>query len=68
MEVVMKKINQETTYLNCIHFPFISRVRVFANGPVDLRSIPSGVIPKTQEMVLDASLLNYSAFSATDQG
>ena len=33
-------------------------VRVFANGPGDLGSIPSRVIPKTQKMVLDASLLN----------
>ena len=33
-------------------------VRVFANGPGDLGSIPGQVIPKTQKMVLDASLLN----------
>ena len=33
-------------------------VRVFANYPGDLRSIPSRVIPKTQKMVLDASSLN----------
>ena len=33
-------------------------VRVFANGPRDLGSIPGRVIPKTQKMVLDASLLN----------
>ena len=33
-------------------------VRVFANGPGDLGSIPDRVIPKTQKMVLDASLLN----------
>ena len=33
-------------------------VRVFANGPGDLGSIPGPVIPKTQKMVLDASLLN----------
>ena len=46
--------------------PFISpavpdiglAVRVFANGPGDLGSIPGRVIPKTQKMVLDASLLN----------
>ena len=35
-------------------------VRVFANGPVDQGSIPGRVIPKTQKMVLDASLLNIS--------
>ena len=33
-------------------------VRVFVNGPGDLGSIPSRVIPKTQKIVLDASLLN----------
>ena len=33
-------------------------IRVFANGPGDLGSIPGRVIPKTQKMVLDASLLN----------
>ena len=33
-------------------------VRVFANGPGDMGSIPGRVIPKTQKMVLDASLLN----------
>ena len=32
--------------------------RVFANGPGDLGSIPGWVIPKTQKMVLDATLLN----------
>ena len=31
-------------------------VRVFANGPGHLGSIPGWVIPKTQKMVLDASL------------
>ena len=35
-------------------------VRVFANGPGDLGSIPGRVIPKTQKkkMVLDTTLLN----------
>ena len=33
-------------------------VGVFANGPGDLGSIPCRVIPKTQKMVPDASLLN----------
>ena len=32
--------------------------RVFPNGPGDLGSIPGRVIPKTQKMVLDATLLN----------
>ena len=33
-------------------------VRVFTNGPGDLGSIPSQVIPETQKIVLDASLFN----------
>ena len=32
--------------------------RVFTNGLGDQGSIPGRVIPKTQKMVLDASLLN----------
>ena len=31
---------------------------VFANGPEDRGSIPGRVIPKTQKMVLDVTLLN----------
>ena len=31
--------------------------RVFANGPGDRGSIPDRVIPKTQKMILDISLL-----------
>ena len=33
-------------------------VRMFANGQGDLVSIPDRIIPKTQKMVPDASLLN----------
>ena len=33
-------------------------ISVFANGQVDQGSIPGWVIPKTQKMVLDATLLN----------
>ena len=33
-------------------------VRAFANSPKDLSSFPGQVIPKTQKMVLDTSLLN----------
>ena len=33
-------------------------VRVFANDPGHLSSIPGRVIPKTQKMVLGAFLLN----------
>ena len=37
-------------------------VRVYANDPGDLGSIPGRVIPKTQKMVLDATMLNTQHF------
>ena len=43
-------------------------VRVFANGPGDLRSIPSRVIPKTLKMVLDFSLLNTQHYKVRIKG
>ena len=43
-------------------------VRVFANGPGDLGSIPGRVIPKTQKMVLDASLLNIQHYKVRIKG
>ena len=43
-------------------------VRVFANGPRDLGSVPGRVIPKTQKMVLDASLLNTQHYKVRIKG
>ena len=43
-------------------------VRVFANGPGDLVSIPGRVIPKTQKMVLDASLFNIQRYRVLIKG
>ena len=43
-------------------------VRVFANGPGDLGSIPGRVIPKTQKMVLDSSLLNTQHYKVRIKG
>ena len=43
-------------------------VRVFANGPGDLGSIPGRVVPKTQKMVLDASLLNTQHYEVRNKG
>ena len=43
-------------------------VRVFANGPGDLGSIPGRVIPKTQKMVLDDSLLNTQHYKVRIKG
>ena len=43
-------------------------VRVFANGLGDLGSIPGRVIPKTQKMVLEASLLNTQHYKVRIKG
>ena len=43
-------------------------VREFTNGPGDLGSIPGRVIPKTQKMVLDASLLNTQHYKVRIKG
>ena len=43
-------------------------VRVFANGPGNLGSIPGRIIPKTQKMVLDASLLNTQHYKVRIKG
>ena len=43
-------------------------VRVFANAPGDLDSIPGRVIPKTQKMVLDAALLNTPYYKVGIKG
>ena len=40
----------------------------FAIGPGDLGSIPGRVIPKTQKMVLDASLLNTQHYKVRIKG
>ena len=40
----------------------------FANGPGDLGSIPGRVIPKTEKMVLDASLLNTQHYKVRIKG
>ena len=43
-------------------------VRVFANAPEDLGSIPSQVIPKTLKMVVDAALLNTQHYKVRIKG
>ena len=42
--------------------------RVFTNGPGDLGSIPSCIIPKTFKMVLDTSLLNTQQYKVRIKG
>ena len=43
-------------------------VRVFASGPGDLGSITGRIIPKTQKMVLDATLLNTKYYKVRIKG
>ena len=42
--------------------------RVFANGLEDRGSIPGQVIPKTQKMILDATLLNTQHYKVMIKG
>ena len=42
--------------------------RIFANGPGDQGSIPGRVIPKTQKMVLDTSMLNTQHYKVRIKG
>ena len=42
--------------------------RVFAYGPGDQGSIPGRVIPKTQKMALDATLLNAQHYKVRIKG
>ena len=57
-------------YIYCCVFnrPIGLVVRVFANGPGDLGSIPGHVIPKTLKMVLDTSLLNTQRYKVHIKG
>ena len=43
-------------------------VSSFFNGPRHLDSIPGQVIPKTQKMVLDASLINTQRYKVRING
>ena len=59
--VSLYKNKKSNIILLCVFFIGIM-VRVFANGLGDLGSIPGQVIPKTQKMVFDASLLNTQQY------
>ena len=66
-----KKVNERLPwlYFNLRTIPDIGMiVRVFANGSGDLGSVPGRVIPKTQKMVLDASLLNSQRYKVRIKG
>ena len=51
-----------------IYRPTAIMVRMFVNGPGDQGSIPGWVIMKTQEMVLDTSLLNTQHYKVQIKG
>ena len=51
-----------------IYICFGPAVRVFANGPGDLGSIPGRVIPKTLKMELDTTLLNAQHYKVRFKG
>ena len=52
-----------------IKYKFIGLMsRVFANGPGDWGSVPGRVIPKTQKMVRDATLLCTQHYKVRIEG
>ena len=60
---------KQVLLIKVLYIPDIGMmVRVFAYGPGDLGSIPGRVIPKTQKMVLDASLLNTQHYKVGIKG
>ena len=71
---VYTQLNYQTVLFQAIYFSMFRlpdiglAVRVFANRPGDLGSIPGRVIPKTQKMVLDASLLNTQHYKVRIKG
>ena len=61
------KIYTHTLYIY-IYIHTGTLVRVFANGPGDLGSIPGQVIPKTLKMELDTTLLNTQHYKVRFKG
>ena len=58
LQILLIQINRFIYFLCKVNWSIGLAVRVFANGLGDRGSIPGRVIPKTQKMVLDPSLLN----------
>ena len=65
---VIGKKNYQTVYIYIYIYIIGPAVRVFANGPGDLGSIPGRVIPKTLKMVLDTTLLNTQHYKVRFKG
>ena len=69
----MEKLNEVFSKNYHVLYTLINRdigpaVRVFANGPGDLGSIPGRVIPKTLKMELDTTLLNTQHYKVRFKG
>ena len=55
-------------YLAICCYIYFNQLRVFANEPGDLSSIPGRVTPKTLKMVLDNALLNTQQYKVRIKG
>ena len=55
-------------FVICLPTHWLLEGLVFANGPVNHGSIPGEVIPKTQKMVLDTSLINIQQYKICIKG
>ena len=67
--ICIRVANSYSFFANSLMPPDIGpAVRVFANGPGDLGSIPGRVIPKTLKMVLDTTLLNTQHYKVRFKG
>ena len=66
MELTVGKQGQAD--IEIIHSDIGPAVRVFANGPGDLGSIPGRVIPKTLKVELDITLLNTQHYKVRFKG
>ena len=65
-----EKVNQCNLLKANVSFIYLQKesIRVFANGPGDLGSIPGRVIPKTLKMELDTTLLNTQHYKVRFKG
>ena len=68
VEYILKMKKKKITLFYIIHRDIGPAVRVFANGPGDLGSIPGRVIPKTLKMELDTTLLNTQHYKVRFKG
>ena len=65
---IMCRLGKYVDYVHIEYRPMSTIVREFANGLGDLGSIPGLVIPYTEKMALDASLLNTQHYKVRIKG